>query len=209
MLYRDTLHVNFTGETVRQLREISLEYFSPGEYELEMSLRGRRNKKLQDATFNFQVLWTLEGVVRHDWKTTLRQLAIIAEPGELDGMKDLEGIEERRDAFRNFWLERDPTPGTEENEALDEFYRRIHIANHHFAAMLRDGWTTDRGRIFIEYGSPDQIDDVPFSTEARPYQIWHYYTTARYLRFLFIDENEDGEYRLQYPYDGLNQQPDF
>jgi hypothetical protein len=39
--------------------------------------------------------------------------------------------------------------------------------------------------------------------------VWHYTSIGRYRRFLFIDENADGDYRLQYPYDGLNQRPDF
>ncbi|MCH7812627.1 MAG: GWxTD domain-containing protein [Planctomycetes bacterium] len=73
----------------------------------------------------------------------------------------------------------------------------------------REGWETDRGRIYIIYGHPDQLEDWPYSPNARPYQEWHYYRDGRYKRFLFIDKNEDGEYRLAYPYDGLYQRPDF
>lgn len=47
------------------------------------------------------------------------------------------------------------------------------------------------------------------SPDALPYQIWHYYREGAYRRFTFVDENEDGDYRLQFPYDGLNQRPDF
>ena len=36
-----------------------------------------------------------------------------------------------------------------------------------------------------------------------PYQIWYYYSSGRYRKFLFVDENQDGDYRLQFPYDGI------
>jgi hypothetical protein len=75
--------------------------------------------------------------------------------------------------------------------------------------MTREGWQTDRGRIYISYGEPDEIDDYPYSLSSVPYQEWHYYRDGRYRKFTFVDVNLDGEYRLQYPYDGLDQRPDF
>lgn len=209
MVYRDTLHVTLTGKTERQLREISLEYLTPGEYEMEVFLRGRRNKKLDDGKYRFEILWTQEGMIRNDWKATISQLSLIAQNKELDGWKDLKTYEQRLQAYRQFWIERDPTIGTPANEVMLEFYHRIAVANHSFGMPRREGWRTDRGRIFIQFGHPDQVDDVPFAPNAFPYQIWHYYTEGRYRRFLFVDERDDGDYRLQYPYDGLGQRPDF
>ena len=75
--------------------------------------------------------------------------------------------------------------------------------------MGREGWRSDRGRIYIQYGEPDQIDDYPVAAGGRPYQLWHYYSHGAYRKFTFVDEYEDGDYRLQFPYDGLNQRPDF
>ena len=83
------------------------------------------------------------------------------------------------------------------------------MANRMFTIMNLDGWRTDRGRILITFGEPDQIDDYPFVANRWPYQEWHYYQQGRYRKFVFVDINEDGDYRLQYPYDGLNQRPDF
>jgi hypothetical protein len=75
--------------------------------------------------------------------------------------------------------------------------------------MRRNGWRTDRGRIYIMFGEPDQLDDYPYAPDTHPYQEWHYYRQGRYRKFFFVDENEDGEYRLVYPYDGLYMRPDF
>ena len=118
-------------------------------------------------------------------------------------------LEERKEAFAEFWRKRDPTLGTVENEVLREFYRRVHVANVRFTGMRREGWRTDRGRIYIQFGEPDQIDDYPYEPNAVPYQIWHYYMSGPYRRFTFVDERQDGDYRLIFPYDGLNQRPDF
>ena len=112
-------------------------------------------------------------------------------------------------AFNKFWESKDPDPTTEINELKIRFYYRINVANRLFTVMRREGWRTDRGRVLIQFGEPDQIDDYPFNTEGRPYQIWHYYDDSPYRRFTFIDENENGDYRLIFPYDGLNQRPDF
>jgi GWxTD domain-containing protein len=209
MVYRDTLHVAFTSSVERQLREISLTELPPGEYEMELFLRGRRNKKLVHHRYNFELLWTLDALVRFDWEKAITQLSYIAGPGELQEIKKKESIEERKRAFVEFWRERDPTAGTSQNEAKQEFYRRIRVANQRFSILRREGWRTDRGHIYIQFGEPDEVDDVPYSPNSFPYQIWHYYMSGRYKRFTFVDERMDGDYQLAFPYDGLYQTPDF
>jgi len=209
MIYRDTLNDILSGPMELQLRDILVEDYSPGEYELEIFLRGRRNKKLDEKKEKFTIQWSLRGLLKHDFKTAIDQLSIVAQPGEVDKMKNIESQEERLNAFNEFWKALDPTPGTAKNERQIEFYRRVNFANVHFKTMRREGWQTDRGRVFIKYGEPDEIDDVPMSLTFPPYQVWNYYKIGAYRKFTFVDENEDGEYRLQYPYDGLDQSPDF
>jgi GWxTD domain-containing protein len=72
----------------------------------------------------------------------------------------LETDNERANFIEQFWKRRDPTPETPENEFKDEHYRRIAWANLRFpTAQGKAGWKTDRGRIYIVYGPPDEIDD--------------------------------------------------
>jgi GWxTD domain-containing protein len=209
MVYRDTLHVTMDNPMNCQLREISLADMPPGDYELTVTLYGRRMKKLMDRTEPFSILWTQEALLKLDWKTAIGQLSYIASSTELSRIKKATSYEDRRAAFDAFWTQRDPTVGTAENEAKREFYRRINVANRQFSGLRREGWKCDRGRIYIINGEPDQIDDEPYSPNTVPYQIWHYYREGKYRRFVFVDKNEDGDYRLEYPYDGLNQRPDF
>ena len=209
MVYRDTLYVQLDTPVKRQLRRISLDQLPAGSYELEIWLRGRRNKKLQVMREPFLVLWSPDQLVQHDWETAVAQLAYIADASELKPIREAKNDQERQAAFNAFWDARDPTRGTPENEAKWEFYRRINYVNTRFPGIRREGWRTDRGRIYIQYGPPDEIDDIPYAPNAPPYQVWHYFTRGEYLRFVFVDENQDGDYRLQFPYDGRGQRPDF
>src|SRR5258708_27557924 len=108
---------------------------------------------------------------------------------ERDAFKRLSNDEERDNFIEQFWLRRDPTPDTLENEFKEEHYERIAYANEHFPAGV-PGWKTDRGKIYILYGKPDEIEAHPSggqyqrpmeegggSTSTFPFEIWRY----RYL----------------------------
>jgi len=110
-----------------------------------------------------------------------------------------------------FWLRRDPTPDTVENEYKEEHYRRIAYTNEHYASGI-PGWKTDRGRIYITFGPPDEIDAHPSGgtyerpaaegggeTTTYPFEDWRY----RYIEGIgndilieFVDPTLSGEYHL-------------
>jgi len=107
--------------------------------------------------------------------------------------------DDEREAFiEQFWLRRDPTPGTPENEFKEEHYRRIAWANDRFSAGI-PGWKTDRGMIYMKYGPPDAIDSHGATPSTYPYEIWHYpditgFGTA--ADFEFVDPTMTGRYHL-------------
>ena len=135
----------------------------------------------------------------------------IISPEEMSAFKQLSNDEERDQFIEQFWLRRDPTPDTPENEYKEEHYRRIAYANEHFAAGV-PGWRTDRGRIYIMWGPPDQIETHPSggqyqrpieegggSTSTFPFEDWRY----RYLEGVgqevnleFVDTCMCGDYHL-------------
>lgn len=209
IVFRDTSHVEPNRPTTPRMLATNVRDFPPGDYDLEVTLYGRRMKEIDRRAETFSIVWTEEALLRLDWKSAVSQLGYIATPGELGKLKKAKTMDERQVAFSEFWNQRDPTIGTADNESKRQFYHRINVADRQFSSMRREGWKTDRGRIYIIHGEPDQIDDEPYSPDVVPYQIWHYYTEGRYRRFVFVDKNDDGDYRLQFPYDGLNQRPDF
>ncbi len=209
MAYRDSVYITLEEPCTMQLRNISIDELRPGNYDLELELRNKKFKKLDKKTVSFNIKMTPEMFIKYDYENVLKQLDIIAEDDEVDKMKDIKDLKARVIAFKTFWEKRDPTPGSKYNETKAEFYRRIRYATNNFSYLRNNGWSSDRGRIYILYGEPDQLDDYPISPNRSPYQEWHYYKEGRYRKFLFVDEYEDGDYRLVYPYDGLNLRPDF
>jgi GWxTD domain-containing protein len=104
-------------------------------------------------------------------------VAYIITPEERAAFLRLETDDERQQFIEQFWLRRDPTPGTPENEFKDEHYRRIAYANLHYpTATGTPGWKTDRGRIYITFGWPDEITTHPNgdATTKVPYERWLY-----------------------------------
>ncbi len=123
----------------------------------------------------------------------------------------LQTDEEREEFIEQFWLRRDPTPDTVENEYKEEHYRRIAYANEHYASGI-EGWRTDRGMIYIKYGPPDEIEDHSSGgtyqrpreegggeTSTYPFQQWRY----RYIDGIgtniiieFVDTTMTGEFHM-------------
>jgi GWxTD domain-containing protein len=130
---------------------------------------------------------------------------------ELSAWKKLTTNAERDNFIEAFWQRRDPTPDTEENEYKEEHYRRIAYANEHFAAGV-PGWRTDRGRIYIMYGKPDNIESHPMggpyerpaeegggSTETYPFEVWTYHYLegiGQEVSIEFVDSCQCGEYHM-------------
>ena len=108
----------------------------------------KHNKALKQELSQTYKRWLNEDVV------------YIITPEELSAFKQLSNDEERDQFIEQFWLRRDPTPDTPENEYREEHYRRIAEANEKFPAGI-PGWRTDRGRIYIIWGPPDEIERHP------------------------------------------------
>ena len=130
---------------------------------------------------------------------------------ERKAFKKLATDDERERFIEEFWRRRDPDPDTDENEFKEEYYERIAYANEHFASGI-PGWKSDRGRIWIMYGKPDERETHPSggsydrpsyegggNTTTYPFEIWFY----RYLAGVgsgveieFVDPTGSGEYRI-------------
>lgn len=105
-------------------------------------------------------------------------------------------LDGKRSFIRDFWSKMDPSPGTVENERKKDYLESVRYANENFSGTFKKGWKTDRGRILLVYGKPDEIERFPFSTENRSYQIWHYFSIQGGVYFIFVDKRGMGEYEL-------------
>jgi len=112
----------------------------------------------------------------------------------------LELPDSEREQFKeDFWKRRDPTPNTEENEFRTEYYNRLDAANELFRDEKEEGYLTDRGRIFVLFGAP-QNREIHLSENRDPMsplymkcgEVWYY---GRFP-VVFVDSNCTGNYRL-------------
>ena len=130
---------------------------------------------------------------------------------EKEVFSKLSNAEERDRFIVQFWFRRDSDPRSAFNEGKEEHYRRIAYANEHFTSGL-PGWMSDRGRIYIIHGPPDEVRSYPSGgTYARPmeegggttivypFEVWRY----RYLQGIgsdveleFVNKTLTGDYRL-------------
>ncbi|HYQ86544.1 MAG TPA: GWxTD domain-containing protein [Bacteroidota bacterium] len=95
-----------------------------------------------------------------------------------------------------FWRRRDPDPLTPGNEYQQEYFRRAEYANKNLTYGLREGWKTDRGRVYIVYGTSDEVERFPSSSQSLPYEIWHYNNIQGGVVFVFVDRTGMGDYQL-------------
>jgi GWxTD domain-containing protein len=125
--------------------------------------------------------------------------------------KALRNDEERENFIEQFWLRRNPDPRLSYNAFREEHYRRIAYANQHFSSGV-DGWRTDRGRIYIMYGPPDQKESHPTGgmyyrrrsegggmTSTVPWERWWYRNIQGLgsdIEIEFVDPTNSGEYRM-------------
>ena len=131
--------------------------------------------------------------------TAKEPLSLIAESAELSKWsKDL-SLRAKRRFMIDFWKRRDPTPGTPVNETRQLFYDAVAYADKTYAEGGRasqPGWKTDRGRIYVKHGSPDEQLDRVQAGRSLPYQVWRY-RRGRDRYYVFADRsNGIGIYQL-------------
>lgn len=121
-------------------------------------------------------------------------LSLIASPDQLTFYRSL-SLQGKGQYIIQFWKNMDNDPSTNENNYLDEIQKRFQYAKNRFSSLGVNGWETDRGRICIKYGIPNQINQ--FSSEANtvPYEIWTY-NDKRTYEFVFADLRSNGNYIL-------------
>lgn len=165
--------------------------------------QAKQNKKKEKQLFN---------ELDSQYKKWLNEdVVYIITAEERSAFLHLSTNEEREQFIEAFWARRNPDPDSPENTFKEEHYRRIAYANEHYASGI-PGWKTDRGKIYIIWGPPDETDSHPSGgtyerppeegggeTTTYPFEDWRY----RYLPglgenviFEFVDPTMTGEYHL-------------
>ena len=168
-----------------------------GEYRLRVRVENEQGLMLAYAEKAVTAEWTgLEDHIRNV-DQAVDQLKYIAKDKELAQIRAGRTPSERTARLEAFWKRRDPTPGTERNERMEEYYYRITYAERRYGNIAAGGWQSDRGQVLVLFGEPDRIDRHGQRVADKPYEVWHYNRIGK--KFIFVDQTGRGDYRLETP----------
>jgi GWxTD domain-containing protein len=120
----------------------------------------------------------------------------IATAEEIEQYENLTEVGGKREFINQFWSMRDLDPSTPKNEFYSQYFERVQRCNQMFSALGKEGWKTDRGRIYLKYGEPSEIERFPNQIDSRPYEIWHYNEIQGGVIFVFADLTNFSDYQL-------------
>lgn len=188
----DTTYVQQSTEHfVSYILKIKKNIFKENKYNITVTATIGDEQKSSQRNITFY--WDFVPTNVKDIKLAISQMIYILSSDSLDYYIN-QDLKTQQIFFKRFWQMRDPNPSTAENELMDEYYTRINYANNNYGSFGLDGWNTDRGRIFIKFGDPDEIDRHPFEIDTKPYIVWRYYSLRK--EFVFQDYTGFGDYRL-------------
>jgi GWxTD domain-containing protein len=144
------------------------------------------NLKKVEGLHKFQRMYT--------WKEQLEQIRYIVNQSEWRKINENSDLDDK-DRVIQFWNRLNPKASQGKNSLQEIFYNRIFEVDRKFSVnKYKRGWETDRGRIFIKYGEPDEIEVDNYPIGKFPTQTWIYY--AKQKTFYFYDRSRMDDYIL-------------
>jgi GWxTD domain-containing protein len=129
-------------------------------------------------------------------KLEIEQVRYIMTDQQKSTFKSLKKLDAKTKYLYEFWRAMDPNPNTPENEFYIEYKTRIEYTDLHFGTMKKKGWMTDRGRVYLVYGPPSDIERFPSSSQYGPYEIWQYNSIEGGVIFIFTELSGFENYTL-------------
>ncbi|MBK8945225.1 MAG: GWxTD domain-containing protein [Ignavibacteriae bacterium] len=170
--------------------------FALGDYQIVVKINDENHKIVKGITKKFYSKIFGYPTSIKDLDESIKQMQYIANSDDISFIEDGENYNEKLNRYLNYWKRLDPSPNTVENETLNEYYRRVEYANDNFDGYFK-GWRSDMGMVYITLGPPDQVTRRPYEIDSKPYEIWDYYILNR--SFIFVDQTNFGDYRLENP----------
>jgi len=184
----DTLDV--TGDSGEMTVNIPLSRFAEGSYRLRIFLQQGEHKT--EADKEFSIVWFEKPTYLYKPDLALRPMRYLL-TDEQYNLAEKKNMRDLGAWMKQYWKDHDPTPDTDYNELMSEYYQRVQEANVKFNLRFKEGWETDQGKIFLLYGEPSSIEDHKLATTTAPYQVWHYPDSTK---FVFVDKDRNDEFEL-------------
>jgi len=125
-----------------------------------------------------------------------RKTQYIATDQEIKTFSQVTSVEGRKEFLGRFWSEIESGRLGREPMKRSEYLGRVSVANQRYRVMGKDGWRTDRGRVYILYGEPDEVERHPSDQTSKPYESWRFYAIENGVEFVFVDRSGFSDYIL-------------
>jgi GWxTD domain-containing protein len=136
------------------------------------------------------------GMNADELEKEFRAAKYLATDQEIKTFSKINNAEGRREFLAKFWSDVENGKNHQTGITRAMYLDRILTANQRYHAMGKEGWQSDRGRVYLLYSEPDEVERFPSSTDAKPYEIWDYNQIESGVIFVFIDQSGFGDYRL-------------
>jgi GWxTD domain-containing protein len=188
-------------DLINRIKQLDLEYLPAGYYELVVEVTDNVSgyQELKQDFFSIKIDPVLTVRLFPDLEDEFRLIKYFLNSSQINIWKDLTE-EGKLNYLKRFWQMNDPDPQTEKNEFFEQVKNRVEYADQNYSHH-EPGWSTDRGRIFIRHGKPDEIlkEKTGFYTKyaTKDYEIWKY-RSGEILTYIFIDLLTSGNYKMIY-----------
>ena len=210
-LYQDygTQKIDKPGTTSIITNVINYSGWNTGRYELRLNVSDKASGQTDQVSRKFVIYEKTEQLSdmvsttifspldTASLETKTNWIRFLVDPSDWVMFKSLNEVG-KSEFIAQFFSDNDPTPGDGKNEYLEKVMYHFNFSNEHFSSLpdVNDGWRSDRGRILLQMGPCNKIEDAVVPSQSNPLQIWHYYFVEEGVYFIFQDLDEFGNFRL-------------
>lgn len=138
----------------------------------------------------------IEALTEKEVEEEFQKAKYLADKTEIYFFNQLKTAAAKKEYLKDFWNRRESGSATETPRQRIDYLRRVQLADEYYSKYIKKGWRTDRGRVFILYGKPDEVERHPSEGIAKPYEIWYFYQIENGVQFVFVDRSGFGDYEL-------------
>ena len=205
-------HQKYDASNVVDVGMMNVSSFPSGRYSMDVSVYNEggtqllaakkvlflSNPHIKQPVVNATALNSNEfaGMTDDELSEEFREAQYIASSDEKAQFKKLTTLEAKREFLARFWSAAEKQSADNKAKIRSIYLHRVGVADQRYRGLGKKGWQTDRGRVYILYGEPDEIERFPNTGNSKPYEIWHYYQIESGVEFDFIDRNGFGNYIL-------------
>lgn len=140
----------------------------------------------RDVSYNPDAFDQVFGLGEVELDAYIQSLRYISRPSERDMAKALKTIEEKESYFYGFWDRRKQPGEASPEKEWNKWKKKVAYMEENYASNFRKGWESDRGRVFAQYGEPQDIERFPVQGTNIPHEVWHYDKVGTQSQVIFV-----------------------